>query len=306
MILRSRFNDRDSFLVADLICFYFGLKVLERGLFALQLMNDHQFRQLLNHLGLSWNGYRKVRKGVKKRMARHMQKLACPNMETYLLTLDHNQDAKDESMRLMTVSISRFFRDSRLWETLQAEILPLILQRNPDSVRVWSAGCARGEEIYTFKLVWLTLEKHMGPLPGLSLWATDMHSDSVEKAKKGVYAGSSLKEMPEAMRDRYFRVWKKDKSWQILDAVKTGIRWQVRNLAAPPPDRNFHIVFLRNNLLTYYKDPFKVPAFERVVTGLAKGGYLVIGSHEKIPPGFSVLLPSGLHPCIFEKQGFRF
>jgi chemotaxis protein methyltransferase CheR len=265
-------------------------------------MDDQQFRQLLNHLGLSWTGYRKVRKGVKKRIVRHMHKLACRSIEAYLLTLDSNQNAKKDCMRLMTVSISRFFRDKALWKTLKTDLLPSMIENTPGPFNVWSAGCARGEEVYTFKMVWLALTKHMGPLPELALWATDMHPGYLEKARMGIYSRSSLKEVSETMRKRYFQVWRKDKSWQIMDLVKEGIRWQTQDLFSPPPQQAFHLVFLRNNLLTYYENPLKVPALKQVISSIIRGGYLVIGSHEAIPPGFSMLQPSALHPCVFRKQ----
>lgn len=90
---------------------------------------DHQrFRQLLLHSGLSLTDYRKVRKGVKKRIARHMQDLGCRNLSAYLIELDRRNDARLDCERLMTVSISRFFRDRKLWETLQRDILPLLVE----------------------------------------------------------------------------------------------------------------------------------------------------------------------------------
>ena len=87
-------------------------------------MDDHQFRRLLHHLGLSWTGYRKVRKGVKKRVSRHMLALNCSNMAGYLHEIDKSKEALDECERLMTVSISRFFRDKKLWDLLSDEMLP--------------------------------------------------------------------------------------------------------------------------------------------------------------------------------------
>ena len=59
-------------------------------------MDDHHFRQLLQHLGLSWPGYRKVRKGVKKRIHRHMQSLECKNIPAYLQKLEKNDKARHE------------------------------------------------------------------------------------------------------------------------------------------------------------------------------------------------------------------
>jgi len=72
-------------------------------------MDDGQFRILLEYLQYSWTGYRKVRKGVKKRMQRHMQQLGCRNVMDYLKILDLEPGTRHECELLMTVSISRFF-----------------------------------------------------------------------------------------------------------------------------------------------------------------------------------------------------
>ena len=167
-------------------------------------MDDHQFHQILQHLGLSWAGYRKVRKGVKKRIRRHMQILYCTNMAEYLLELDRNDEARDECKRLMTVSISRFFRDQRLWELLQNEILPVLIEKYSDKTRVWSAGCASGEEVYSFKILWDYLATSNSHLPGLEITATDMNPEYIKRAEDGVYSDSSLKEVPEQFRFVYF------------------------------------------------------------------------------------------------------
>ncbi len=89
--------------------------------------DDHQFRQLLHHLGLSWKGYRRVRKGVKKRIRRHMQQLGCQNMPAYLLELDKSKEARRQCEQMVAFPISRFFRDRKLWEVLEKEILPELL-----------------------------------------------------------------------------------------------------------------------------------------------------------------------------------
>ena len=65
--------------------------------------------------------------------------------------------------------------------------------------------------------------------------------------------------------------------------VKTGVSWQVHNLLSDPPGTAFDLIFLRNNLLTYYKDEVKIPALMKVVDSLAPGGFLTIGSHETMP-----------------------
>jgi len=87
----------------------------------------------------------------------------------------------------MTVSISRFFRDRSLWEYIKEKLIPEILSRNPDQVNVWSAGCALGQEVYSFKMLWLLLDDESGPLPPLSLIGTDINQEYLDMAVSGVF-----------------------------------------------------------------------------------------------------------------------
>ena len=86
-------------------------------------MDDAQFRKLLEFLRYSRAGYRRVRKGVKKRIQRHMQRLGCRDITAYLSLLENQADCRYECELLMTVSISRFFRDRRLWQMLENQII---------------------------------------------------------------------------------------------------------------------------------------------------------------------------------------
>ncbi len=92
-------------------------------------MDDQQFRQLLNLFGFSWKGYRKVRKGVKKRINRHMKELGCRNMAAYLAELEKEDEARQHCELLLTVSISRFFRDREFWRTLEKKLLPELIRK---------------------------------------------------------------------------------------------------------------------------------------------------------------------------------
>jgi chemotaxis methyl-accepting protein methylase len=255
-------------------------------------MDDQQFRQLLSRFGFSWDGYRKVRKGVKKRVSRHMQQMGCRTVQAYLLELDQHKDARQHFEHLMTVSISRFFRDRALWQTLEDEVLPRIIKEHENKVKVWSAGCACGEEVYSLKILWEITGQRLQALPELEIWGTDMNPLYLNKARAGVYGRSSLKEVPEALRAQFFRV----------GSMKEGIVWLDHNLLFDPSGNKFRLVFLRNSLLTYYEERLKGPAFQKVVDALAEGGFLIIGSHEQIPPRVGRLLPFGRHPCIYQKE----
>ena len=247
-------------------------------------MHDDQFRQLLDAFDYTWSGYRKVRKGVKKRISRHMQEHNCPSMRAYLDLISQNETVRRECQLRLTVSISRFFRDRQLWVGLEADILPDIIQSHRRQVRVWSAGCARGEEVYSLKIIWDRLRQTYTHLPVLVIIGTDKHPDYIKEAKAGVYKLSSLKEVPPEIRDIYFEIRKSGHRFDIKASVKADIDWKVQDIFADPPGDGFNIIFIRNNLLTYYKDHLKEEGLSRVVKALSPGGWLIIGSHEKMPP----------------------
>ena len=254
-------------------------------------MDDDQFRQLLDRFGLSWRGYRRVRKGVKKRIRRHMKALGCPDFEAYLLAMDNDEAVRAECEALLTVSISRFFRDRALWETLENEILPEIIRRNKERVKFWFAGCACGEEVFSFTILWDRLKNRFHVLPELEVLATDMNTLYLKRAQLGVFSLSGLKEVPADVRSKYFKRQGKAKQYKIASSLETGVSWKLHHLLHDPPDGNFHLIFLRNNLLTYYEKALKTPAFQKVVDCLVPGGFLIIGSHEKLPFETHDLLP---------------
>jgi chemotaxis protein methyltransferase CheR len=260
-------------------------------------MDDHQFVHLLKRFGLSWQGYRKVRRGVKKRIIRHMQQLGCRGAEEYLSALEQNPELRRQAELLFTVTISRFFRDLNLWQTLEKQVLPAVIVQGSQTVRVWSAGCARGEEAYSFKIVWERLRERFERLPELELWATDIHPAVVEMARAGVYPISSLKEVPQPWRIAYFRAVNPS-TYAVKDFLKQGIVWKVHDLLCDePPQTGLHIIFLRNNLLTYYEGALQSASLDRILQCLAPGGFLITGAHEKMRlRGRLRLVPTGSAP----------
>lgn len=265
-------------------------------------MDDKQFRQLLDRFDLSWDGYRKVRKGVKKRISRHMHRMGCRTMEAYLAALERDPEARADFERFMTVSISRFFRDRTLWRILQDEILPAIIHGETKRVKIWSAGCACGEEAYSLRILWDLLDPSCRKWVGLQILATDANPVYLSKAQAGSYGRSSLREVPEPWKTRYFKAGRRGRTHVIAEDLKTGILWRCHDLSSDLPDTGFHVVLLRNSVLTYFRDERKVPIVERILHGLVNGGFLVIGEGERIPPAVKGLKPYGGHPCIFRKE----
>lgn len=261
-------------------------------------MNDKQFRELLGYLSLSWEGYQKVRKGVKKKIQRHMQQLGCRNISEYIKVLEWNSDVRQQTDTLMMVTISRFFRDRMVWENLEKILLPEMIDIFTEKINVWCAGCACGEEAYSFRILWESLQMQDRPIPVLMLLATDANPTCLARAEAGRYPGSSLKEVPNGIRSAFFCTKKSGKQFNLNSKIRSGVRFRQHILLSDPPEDKFQIIFMRNNLLTYYQDQIKIPVLKKIVSHLEPTGLLIIGSHEKMPPGFENLVLR--YPAIYQ------
>ncbi len=247
-------------------------------------MDDNQFRQLLDRFDLSWKGYRKVRQGVKKRIDRHIVKLGGRTFEAYLKIIESDPAILAETKNLMTVSISHFFRDHALWRALENEILPELIKCYRNSISVWCAGSALGQEVYSLKMLWQNLTFRGIPLPKLQITATDSNPDYLKRAKEGIFEKNALKGITENDINRHFQTFDNGENFRIADYLKKDINWIHHDMIGQsPPDKSFQIIFLRNNLLTYYRENLRKSTIVKIVESLDTGGFLIIGTHEKIP-----------------------
>jgi chemotaxis methyl-accepting protein methylase len=265
-------------------------------------MDDRLFQQLLDKFELSWEGYRKVRKGVKKRISRYVQQQGYGDWSAFLSELDRSPTVRQQCELLLTVSISRFFRDRQLWNSLENSLLPAIVENHTREILAWSAGCARGEEAYSLKIVWDRLRRSNTRLPELKVTATDLNPDYIEKARKGIYAASSLKELSEDRKAEYFKPLPGGRRFAIKECLKADVNWNVRHLLEDAPKKQFQLIFLRNNLLTYYQAHLKLKAFNKIVDCLSPSGILIIGSHENLPLHPPDLQPFSGYSYVFIKR----
>jgi len=181
-------------------------------------------------------------------------------------------------------------------------LLSEILESRAGKVKVWSAGCACGEEAYSFKIVWEGLKKSYDNLPKLEVLATDINPAYLERARAGVYSAGSLKEVKKELISKYFH-WQRSKNqYAIKTALAKDVAFKIHYLLLDPPGSNFDVIFLRNNVLTYYEDRLRKNALGNVMESLAPSGLLVIGSHETLPYERHDLVRVAPHPFVFRKR----
>ena len=214
-----------------------------------------------------------------------MQHLGCRRMSDYIAVLEKDRQSRRTCKTLLTVSISRFFRDRRLWEILEQELLPQLISYYPDRLAVWSAGCASGEEVYSFKIVWEQIKRQKESLPALYLLASDTNPETITRARVGVYPPSSLRELSTEQVARHFRSLQRKKARRIRSSLQRHIVWMQHDLLDRPPKAVFNIIFVRNSLLTYYRSGVQRAALDNITSRLSRPGLFIIGCRERWPPG---------------------
>jgi chemotaxis protein methyltransferase CheR len=247
----------------------------------------------LPRLRMRWDGFRKVRRQVCRRVERRRRALGLDGLSAYRVYLEQHEDEWAVLDSLCRVTISRFYRDRAVFAFLEGEVLPELAQNTVADGRAaleaWSAGCASGEEPYTLALVWeLGLAARDAELD-LHVRATDADEALLERAREACYRPSSLKELPDEWRRRAFV--SRGELFCLRDELKRRVtlgRHDVRG--GPPPGGPFDLVLCRNLVFTYMDD-----ALQREVTGwildvLRPGGALVVGAHET-PPDLGALAP---------------
>jgi chemotaxis protein methyltransferase CheR len=265
------------------------------------MLDDNDFRLLLNHLDRPWSGFRKVRKGVKKRLRRHLTQLSCTSIQDYIYRIDQEPAVWKQCQDRLAVTISRFFRDRQLWDHLHQQILPDLYRRFPERLTAWSAGCASGEEPYSLAMVAAAAAETVFGVGPIQILATDADPTCLQRAREGRFPQSSLKELPEAFKNRWLKPAGR-RTWRVDDRLGAGIHWKTHQLLDMPPQDRFHLILLRNNLLTYYRGDRMHTAFNRIVECLENEGILILGSHEHPPPTSRYMKRDPLCPWVYWVQ----
>ncbi|MEE9148952.1 MAG: CheR family methyltransferase [Candidatus Tectomicrobia bacterium] len=245
-----------------------------------------QFLQAtLPHLGLQWQGFRKVRGQVLKRIKRRLRELGLPDVSAYGAYLECHAEEWGILDGFCHISVSRFYRDKRVFDVVLQEVLVRLAQRVQISqthvLRCWSAGCASGEEAYTLNLAWHLSLAHRFPDVQLQIIATDASPHMLSRARQGRYAWQSVKDVPPHWIEAGFERHNSD--YYVRDAYR-DIQFVVQDIRQELPKTHFHLVLCRNLVFTYFATPLQREILSQISARLLSDGILVIGTHESLPP----------------------
>ncbi|HEY3110489.1 MAG TPA: chemotaxis protein CheB [Chloroflexota bacterium] len=238
--------------------------------------------QLRERSGIDFNSYKMPT--ITRRLQRRILAIGADDLSAYLR---HLQTHPDEYQRLISsflIKVTEFFRDRELFDYLRDQLVPELVadaRRRGNGLRIWSAGCATGEEAYSLAI--LVAEALGDELDRfhVRLFATDLDPDAVAFARRGVYPASALVDVPPELVERYFNEVKGD--FEIKKAVRALTVFGQHDLGQRAPFPRIDMTLCRN-VLIYFTNDLQKRALQLFAFSLRNGGYLVLGQAETASP----------------------
>jgi len=244
---------------------------------------------LRRRLGIDFSCYRPGTVG--RRILRRMELLQLQELQDYVTLLSANPDELEDLGQDLLIGVTEFFRDPDAFRALADLLRELLRERAAaDGFRIWSAGCASGEEAYSLAQLLHTLARETGFGGDLKVFATDLHKGALETASRGIYSEEQLTTLPEVYLEQYFRS-EGEGRYRIDPQIRRMLVFAHHNLLADPPFTRIDLAVCRN-LLIYLQPEAQQRALTALQFALVPGGHLLLGQSEGVshlPDSFSVV-----------------
>jgi two-component system, chemotaxis family, CheB/CheR fusion protein len=228
--------------------------------------------------GTDFGAYKKTT--LRRRIARRMAVSCIETLEEYASRLDGDVAETNALYDDCLISVTSFFRDPQVFQALREQILPsLLTERSADApLRVWVAGCASGEEVYSIAMCLLERTAQLSRNPPLQIFATDLSESALSKAREGVYVANIARDVSAERLGRFFTK-AGGGQYQITKAVRDMCVFARHDLTSDPPFSRLDLISSRN-VLIYLEPRLQERVFATFHYALAPDGFLVVGPAE--------------------------
>jgi len=263
---------------------------------------ERELNALLDYLhrtrGLDLSGYKRV--GLLRRLTKRMRAVGVDGFAAYIDYLEAQPNEYTGLLDTLLINVTAFFRDDLPWEYLASDIIPTLLaQKAPsESIRVWCAGCASGEEAYTLAIL---LAEALGPdafQERVKLYGTDLDNDALAKARLGAYTERDLEGVPPALAEKYFD--RHDQSFVFRKDLRRCVIFGRNDLVQDAPISRVDLLACRNTLM-YFDGATQSKILTRFHFALNEGGFLFLGRAETMLTYGNMFVPVDLRRRIFTK-----
>lgn len=211
---------------------------------------------------------------MERRITSMMNRNGIFDLEEYYKILKTNPKKLEEFTNMLTINVSEFFRNPEKFVELESTYFPELIKKFP-RLKIWSAGCSIGAEIYSIAMI---LDK-LGYLDKCELVATDFDINILNKAKNAVYSKFEVG----TIQNGYEKYIKQidDEKFQIIPSLSSKVRFERQDLLNSQYEKDFGLILCRN-VVIYFTDEAKDRLYQNFYDSLKPGGILFIGSTERI------------------------
>lgn len=236
------------------------------------------FSLLQRHGGLDFRDYKPAT--IARRIMRRIRLEQHADIEDYARHLRDDPLAVQTLFRDLLIGVTTFFRDEVAFDTLAATVIPEIFRTLGDrgEIRLWVAGCASGEEAYSLGMLLLEAAPQFDFTGRISIFATDVHRLSLDRASAGVYTSDNLRTLSSERLQRFFTPEGED-TYRVVPELRALTLFTQHNILADPPFTRIDLVSCRN-LLIYFGVEAQERAIARLHMALRPGGTLFMGASE--------------------------
>ena len=271
--------------------------------------DDPRFEALLDYLkgtrGFDFTAYK--RSSLMRRIQKRLQAIGMESYDGYQAYLEAHPEEFGLLFNTILINVTSFFRDPEAWGYLTSQIVPRILSGSrPDSaIRVWSTGCASGEEAYTLAMV---LAEQLGIEAfrrRVKIYASDVDEEALMQARHATYTASQVEDMPPELLSKYFE--RIDDRYLFHKDVRRSIIFGRHDLVQDAPISRVNLLVCRNTLM-YFTRETQAKVLNRFHFALRNGGFLFMGRAELLLTHGELFTPVELKWRVFSTtvpQNFR-
>jgi two-component system, chemotaxis family, CheB/CheR fusion protein len=263
---------------------------------------ERDLETLLDYLrrsrGFDFTGYKRT--SLSRRIDKRMQAVGADSYLGYLDHLEVDPEEFTELFNTILINVTGFFRDPPVWEFLSGEVLPKLVAAKGDDepIRIWSAGCASGEEAYT--LAMMTAEA-LGPdvtRERVKIYATDVDEEALNQARQARYTTRQVEGVPPELLTRYFEG--SGQGHVFSKELRRSVIFGRHDLIQDAPISRIDLLVCRNTLM-YLNSETQSRVLSRFSFALNEGGYLALGKAEMLLAHSDLFSPVDLKRRVFRK-----
>lgn len=225
-------------------------------------------------IGLDLFNYKSAQ--MERRIVSLMNRNNIFKLEEYYNLLASNKEKLEEFVNMLTINVTEFFRNNDKFDELEQKFIPDLLKQF-GSLKIWSAGCSCGAEIYSVAMI---LDR-LNVLDKCTLIASDFDMNIINRAKKGVYTKFEAGVTKPEYKKYFIPMDANGDKFQVDPKLTSKVNFERRDLLNGKFDKNFHLIICRN-VVIYFKEEAKDKLYADFYNSLVGGGILFIGSTERI------------------------